>query len=178
MSAVGRTERGYPFARPVVRRVIATVKRLQRITLTVTRTKRPRFAKRRRNKWLDPGWDVRSACTQGRSRHYTAQRAIEGWHTRFGRSPAARSWRSEPRFPSGLCEVNSTQRMAWPVWSLSVPAAPAPVRRPTHLCQPTESAGSRSWPRSPDGRTATPPSGLQDLSLNIVRPDRSLGSPR
>ena len=50
MPAVGRTERGYPFARPVVRRVIATVKRLQRITLTVTRTKRPRFAKRRRHK--------------------------------------------------------------------------------------------------------------------------------
>ena len=73
MSAVGRTERGYPFARPVVRRVIATVNRLQSITLTVTRTKRPRFAKRRRNKRLDPVWNVCSTRAQGRSRHYTVQ---------------------------------------------------------------------------------------------------------
>jgi len=54
-------------ARPVVRRVIATVNRLQRLTLTVTRTKRPRFAKRPKQKWPDPVRNQCSARAQGPS---------------------------------------------------------------------------------------------------------------
>jgi hypothetical protein len=78
-----RTERGYTFARCVVRRVIATVNRLQRITLTVTRTKRPRFAKRPRSN--DPTRFGTSGRPALRADHVTAP--VQASDLRYHRRP-------------------------------------------------------------------------------------------